>query len=150
MNNHRNTTTNSPFNNEHQDRSTAKGRRKSVVLGLVALTAVAFLITTGCTASQRRALGEEDVKDTLSSYVSNALTDQQLSLDGHLDCRSDIDTASKVSASCVGTTKDGDIVRGTLHGTANVEAETCTGDVTVAVADTQIVALPGIRCFDAV
>ena len=114
MNNNNNTNTNSPDTNDTDQRRGSPRLRKGIFVGLVALTAIAILITTGCTASQRRALGEEDVKDTLSSYVSKALTDQKLSLDGHLDCTSDIDTASKVSASCVGVTKDGNTVRGTL------------------------------------
>ncbi|HEY7628555.1 MAG TPA: hypothetical protein VH761_15900 [Ilumatobacteraceae bacterium] len=145
-----NTTTSSPTNTDNNQRRSSSGRRKGFFAGLLALTAIAFLITTGCTASQRRALGEEDVKDTLTSYVKKALNDEKLSLEGHLQCTSDIDTASNMSASCAGITKDGNAVHGTLTGTANVENETCTGDVSVAVADTQIAIVPGIHCFDSI
>jgi hypothetical protein len=109
--------------------------------------AVLLAAATSCTHDQRRSLGEEDVRDSLRATVERVLDDHGTELEGSLDCTSTISTDGAVTGSCTGTTSDGRPVAGAYTGTADVDAESCTADSTVAVADQQLANGAGVDCF---
>jgi hypothetical protein len=124
-------------------------RHRSMGLLLAAGT-VALLTFTACSASQRRALGEQDVRDSIVSHVKQAVSDQSLSLGDGLDCTSTIDASSHVSASCVGTARSGQPVTASFTGTADIDKETCTAVLVVDIDGTRVIDQPYVQCFDSV
>jgi hypothetical protein len=133
------------------DASAVASSRPSSRRGLVAVVAgtavVVLLAVSGCTSAQRQALGEQDVRDALSTQVDKAFSGRGLSRDGNLDCASTIGSDSKVSATCTGAAKSGEAVTGSFTGTADVNAETCIAQLTVKINGNQIVDQPGVDCF---
>ena len=83
----------------------------------------------------------------LSSHVEEAVSGQDLDIDGDLDCSADIAADSSLSASCTGTTASGEAVTGTFTGTADVDEETCTADLSVEVGGAVVVEESGVECF---
>ena len=149
MNNTTNTTnsTTTPTNAVSPATST---RRHRVTGLLLAAGAVALLTFTGCSAAQRRALGEQDVHDSLASHVERVISDRSLAIGNRLDCSSTIDADSHVSASCAGATSSGSVIKATYVGTADVNAETCTAVLAVDIDGTRIVEQPYVQCFKSV
>ena len=109
--------------------------------------AVVALAATACSDDQKRALGEEDVRDSL-----RASTEQVVEADGgtvadDLDCTSSIDVDGTVSGSCTGTTDTGGAISATYDGAADVDAETCTADMAVTVDDGPPTTATDVDCF---
>lgn len=147
MNTHTNTTTTSTNDTTHTPR---RYRRTGLLL---AAGAVALLTFTGCSAAQRRALGEQDIHDSLVSHVARVVNDHSLSMSRSFDCTSRIDSDSHVSASCVGYVRSGQIVKpvtATFVGTADVDAETCTAVLAVAIDGVEVIDQPYVSCFDSI
>jgi hypothetical protein len=104
---------------------------------------VAFAAATGCTDSQRRSLGEEDIRDSLRSA-----TERVVEIDGDLDCTSTITTDGAVAGTCTGTTDDGEAVEAVFAGTADVDDERCSADLIVSVGGEQQARESATNCFD--
>ena len=104
---------------------------------------VAVAAATGCTDSQRRSLGEEDVRVSL-----RAATEHVVECDGDLDCTSTISTDGAVAGTCTGTSDDGKTVEAVFAGTADVDAERCSADLTVSVDGAEQRHESGTNCFD--
>jgi hypothetical protein len=62
------------------------------------------------------------------------LDEQNIDLDGELDCSADIADDGAVTGTCTGTTDAGDSITSTLDGTVDVDEAECTSSVTVSVA----------------
>jgi len=105
---------------------------------------VAIAATAACTDSERRGLGEEDVRDSLRATAERVV---DAPIDGDLDCTSSITVDGAVTGSCTGTTDDGHAVEAVLAGTADVDAERCSGDVTVSVDGEQQAHESAANCF---
>ncbi|HEX2785602.1 MAG TPA: hypothetical protein VHN36_18620 [Ilumatobacteraceae bacterium] len=132
------------------DRRHGSSRRSGAIVLCFAAGAVAALIFTGCSAAQRRDMGEQDIHDSLATHVERVVNDHSLSVGESLDCTSTIDTQSHVSASCVGTAVSGQAVTATFTGTADIGAETCTALLLVEIDGEQVIDQPYVQCFDSV
>jgi len=138
------TTTLTPFNPQHGNKSTGNRRRRNIIVAACALTVLAI---SSCSAAQRRELGEMDVHESLESHLEQAVNDQSLSV-STLDCTSHISLDSHVSAECIGTVSSGEVVSASYNGTADVDDETCTAVLVVAIAGDQVIDQPYVQCFD--
>ena len=124
--------------------------RSRPLLAIAAGAVVVLLALAGCSKEQRRDLGEIDVRDALHGEVEQAASDQNLDVDGDLDCTADIDADSNVVASCAGTATSGEAISGTYAGTADVDAEQCSALLVITVEGAEIVNNPDAKCFDAI
>ncbi|MET0909141.1 MAG: hypothetical protein ABWZ99_06700 [Ilumatobacteraceae bacterium] len=118
--------------------------------GLLALVSVGLLaVATGCSDEQRRDLGEEDIRQSLTEHVEQVADAQGLEIDGDLTCTADITAESALTASCDGTTSSGAAVSGTFEGTADMEtdAEVCTAQLIVLVDQASVADEPDVDCF---
>lgn len=119
---------------------------------LAVLTAV--IVTVGaaaCSEEQRRDLGEVDIRETLADHVEQVVENQELALDGDLDCTADIaDDDLAVTSSCTGETSSGLTVSGSFTGSADVEAEECTAALAVTIGDEAVADESGVDCFERV
>jgi hypothetical protein len=120
--------------------------RNRILQALLPLAVVA-LAATACSDDQKRALGEEDVRDSLRASVEHVVDDAGTTLGDDLECTSSIDTDGTVTGSCDGATADGDAVAAAYAGTADVDAESCTADMTVTVGDAPPTTATGVDCF---
>lgn len=118
--------------------------RRAVLAGLAVLAVTA----TACSDDDKRALGEVDVRESLTVQVEDALSEQQLDLDGDLDCSATITEAGEVDSTCSGTTTSGEEVSGVYTGEADIDAETCTADLVVTVDGSPAVERSSVDCFD--
>jgi hypothetical protein len=146
MNNTANST-NTPNCNSNNT-NPESGRNHRSMRMLVAIGALAVIALTACNASQRRALGEMDIHDSLASHLTRAVSDRSLAVQEPLDCTSHIHPDSHVSASCVGTASSGQAISATYTGTADVDAEQCTAVLVVDIDSNRVVDQPFIQCFD--
>ena len=110
---------------------------------LAPFAVVAAIAATACTDSQRRSLGEEDVRDSL-----RAATERVVEVDGDLDCTSTIATDGAVAGTCTGTTDEGQNVEAAFAGTADVDDETCSAVLTVSVGGQEQARESATNCFD--
>ena len=117
---------------------------------LVAAGAVTLLTMSACTGAQRRALGEEDVRESLNSQVQRVVNNRSLSIGNSLDCTSSIDSTSIMSASCVGTATSGEAITAAFTGTADVDTERCTAVLVVDIDGVRVLHQPYVQCFDSV
>lgn len=106
------------------------------------------VLVVGCTADQRRGLGEEDARDALTMQIETALSDHGLALEGDLACHAVLTPNSAMTADCVGMTESGVAVAGTFDGTADADAETCSVRFVVEIDDEPVVDQPHVDCFD--
>ena len=106
------------------------------------------LASTSCSDEQRRALGEEDIRDALAGQVQQVLDEHELEPDGDLDCTGDISSAGVATGSCTGTTTTGAPIDGSFDGTADVDDETCTAQLVVEVDGEVIADSTSVDCFD--
>jgi hypothetical protein len=112
------------------------------------LASVALIVVaSACNHADRKELGEEDARAMLQQRVEQAVTGRNLSLDGGLRCTAGIDDQGALSASCQGTTTSKQAVSATMAGTADVDAETCTAQLAVAVDGEQVATEPDVDCF---
>ena len=118
-----------------------------ILLKTVLPLAVVALAATACSDDQKRALGEEDVRDSLHASVEQVVGDAGATLGDDLECTSSIGADGAVSGSCNGTTANGDAVAATYEGTADIDAETCTADMAVTVGDAAPTTATGVDCF---
>lgn len=114
---------------------------------LVGLVPLVIIVSAACTDDQRRSLGEEDVRDSLRASVERVLEDHGGAPDGDLECTATIGADGAVDAACTGRADDGAAISGSYVGTADVEAETCTAELTVAVGPTDAPVEPAVDCF---
>jgi hypothetical protein len=112
---------------------------------LAPLAVAVAIAATACTDSQRRSLGEEDVRDALAAAAERVV---DTGIDGDLDCTSTITTDGAVTGSCTGTTDDGKAVEAVFAGTADVDEERCSADLTVSVGGEQQAHETATNCFD--
>ena len=92
--------------------------------GFLALVTVGLLaLGAGCSDEQRRDLGEEDIRQSLTEHVEQVADDQGVELDGDLTCTADIAADSALTASCEGTTSAGAAMTGTFEGTADMATD---------------------------
>jgi hypothetical protein len=111
------------------------------------LAAIA-IAATACSDGQKRALGEQDVRDSLRASVEEVVTARGTSVDGDgLDCSASIAADGAVDGHCAGTTAAGEAVAVAYRGTADVDAETCTAVMTVTFAGAAQPAADGVDCF---
>lgn len=108
----------------------------------------AAVLIAGCSADQRRALGEEDARDALTTHVERAVEADGLELDGDLDCRAEIGEDSAMSASCSGAATSGVSVAGTFDGSADFDAESCSAHLVVTIDAASVVDRADVDCFD--
>jgi hypothetical protein len=127
--------------------STPRRRRRRILVA-VAVAGAGLLVLGACTDEQRRGLGEIDVVDELHDRVEQAVEAGGQTIDGDLDCDSDIDENGQVAASCAGVTDDGDDVTGAFAGTADVDEERCTAALTITVGNEPVVSEPDASCFN--
>jgi hypothetical protein len=120
-------------------------RSRRAALGALAIASLG--IVGACSDEQRRSLGEEDARASLSSRTSAAADAAGGSLDGDLDCTASIDTSGVVTAACAGSTATGDAVTGDYTGTADVDAETCEARLVVTVAGQPVTDEAVVDCF---
>ena len=118
------------------------------ILHVLLPLAVVLVAACACTDDQKRALGEEDVRDSLHASVERVLEDQgdAVGADG-LDCTSSINAAGEVAGTCAGTTEDGDAIAATYVGTADIDAETCVAELTMTVGEAEMPPGSGVDCF---
>jgi hypothetical protein len=112
-----------------------------------ALAIASLTLVGACSDEQRRSLGEEDARASLSSRTGAAADAAGGSVDGDLDCTASIDTSGEVTAACTGTTVTGDAVTGDFTGTADVDAETCEARLVVTVAGQPVTDEAAVDCF---
>ena len=112
---------------------------------LVLLAAV--LTLASCSSEQRRELGEQDVRDFLSGRIEQVADEHGVDLSDDVQCSADISPESELTASCVGTTTNGEPVAAALTGSANADDEECVGDLTVTVGS-EVTEERGVACFD--
>ncbi len=110
---------------------------------LAPVAVVIAIAATSCTDSQRRSLGEEDVRDSL-----RAAAERVVDIDGDLDCTSTIATDGAVAGTCTGSTDDGKAVEAVFAGTADVDEEKCSAELTVSVGGQQQTHESDTDCFD--
>jgi len=119
--------------------------------GLLALVSVGLLAiaAVGCSDEQRRDLGEEDVRQSLTEHVEQVAGDQDLEIDGDLTCTADITDGSTLTASCDGTTSTGGAIVGTFDGSADMETdpEVCTAHLVVLVDQASVADEADVDCF---
>ena len=60
------------------------------------------VLAVGCTADQRRGLGEEDAREALTMQIETAVATTELALDGDLACHAALAADSAMTADCVG------------------------------------------------
>jgi hypothetical protein len=106
---------------------------------------VVALGATACTDADRRELGEEDVRDSLRAAAERVV---DVEIAGDLNCTSTIAVDGAVTGSCTGTTDDGQAVEAVFAGTADVDRERCSADLTVSVAGEQQAHETATDCFD--
>jgi hypothetical protein len=87
-----------------------------------------------CSEEQQRDVEGAAVVAVLEERTLDVLDEQNVDLDGELDCSADIADDGAVTGTCTGTTKAGDSVSSSLDGTVDVEAADCSSSVTVSVA----------------
>jgi len=118
--------------------------------GLLALVTVGLLaLPAGCSDEQRRDLGEEDIRQSLTEHVEQAADDEGVDIDGDLTCTADITDQSTLTASCDGTTTTGVAVVGTFEGHADLEAdpEVCAAHLVVVVDQAAVADEADVDCF---
>ena len=118
--------------------------------GFLAIVTVGLLaLGAGCSDEQRRDLGEEDIRQSLTDHVEQVAGDQGVELDGDLTCTADITADSALNASCDGTTSSGAAVTGTFDGTADMETdpEVCTAHLVVLVDQASVADETDVDCF---
>jgi hypothetical protein len=116
------------------------------LLRIIAPIAVVVAIgATACTDADRRELGEEDVRDSLRAAAERVV---DVEIAGDFDCTSTISQGGAVTGSCTGTTADGQAVEAVFAGTADVDEETCSADLTVSVGGEQQAHEAATSCFD--
>jgi hypothetical protein len=109
------------------------GRRRSAAL-LVGVIALAFA-GVSCSEEQRRDVEGAAVVTVLEERTLDVLDEQNVDLDGELDCSADIADDGVVTGTCTGTTDAGDSVTSTLDGSVDVDEAECSSSVTISVAD---------------
>ena len=112
---------------------------------LAPLAVVVAIGATACTDSDRRELGEEDVRDSLRAAAERVV---DVEVDGDFDCTSTISQGGAVTGSCTGTTADGQAVEAVFAGTADVDEESCSADLTVSVGGRAAGPRAATNCFD--
>jgi hypothetical protein len=112
---------------------------------LAPLAVAIAIAATACTDSDRRELGAEDVRDSLRAAAERVV---DTGIDGDLDCTSTIAANGAVAGSCTGTTDDGKAVEAVFAGTADVDEEHCSADLTVSVGGEQQAHETATNCFD--
>ncbi|MET0325549.1 MAG: hypothetical protein ABW219_10025 [Ilumatobacteraceae bacterium] len=118
--------------------------------GLLALVSVGLLaIAAGCSEEQRRDLGEEDIRRSLTEHVEQVADDRGLDIDGDLTCTADITEQSTLTASCDGITSTGVAIVGSFEGTADMEddPEVCTAHLVVLVDEASVADEADVDCF---
>jgi hypothetical protein len=108
------------------------GRRRPAAL-LVGVIALAFA-GASCSEEQQRDIEGAAVVTVLEERTLDVLDEQNIDLDGELDCSADIADDGAVTGTCTGTTDAGDSITSTLDGTVDVDEAECTSSVTVSVA----------------
>lgn len=125
-------------------------RRRNVIvpsIALLTIAAVAAMLMVGCSAEQRRDLGEADVMLSLQTEIEDVLDDNNLELDGDMACTSDLDSEPNVAATCEGTTTSGKAFSGTYDGAADVDDIECSVELTIVIAGSQVVNESNVNCF---
>ena len=112
---------------------------------LAPLAVAVAIAATACTDADRRELGQEDVRDSLRAAAERVVDS---GIDGDLDCTSTITADGAVTGSCTGTTDDGKAVEAVFAGTADVDDERCSADLTVSVGGEQQAHETATNCFD--
>lgn len=107
----------------------------------------AAVLVGGCSAEQRRSLGEEDARDALTMQIERVLDAEGIELDGDLDCQSTITGGSAVTANCSGVADSGADVSGSFDGSADVDGETCSARLVVSIDGRSVVDQPQVDCF---
>jgi hypothetical protein len=108
------------------------GRRRPAAL-LVGVIALAFA-GVSCSEEQQRDIEGAAVVTVLEERTLDVLDEQNIDLDGELDCSADIAEDGAVTGTCTGTTDAGDSVTSALDGTVDVDEAECASSVTVSVA----------------
>jgi hypothetical protein len=111
---------------------TMNGRRR-LAAPLVGVIVLAFA-GVSCSEEQQRDVEGAAVVTVLEERTLDVLDEQNVDLDGELDCSADIADDGAVTGTCTGTTDAGDPVTATLDGTVEVEDAECSSSVTVSVA----------------
>ncbi len=109
--------------------------------------AVVTVAAAGCTADDKRELGEQDIRDSLRASAGRVLDEHSTSADGALRCTARIGADGVATGSCSGTTADGVAFVVRYDGTADVDAETCTATMAVTVDGVAQADRPGVDCF---
>jgi hypothetical protein len=87
-----------------------------------------------CSEEQQRDIEGAAVVTVLEERTLDVLDEQNIDLDGELDCSADIEDDGAVTSTCTGTTDAGDSITSMLDGTVDVAEAECTSSVTVSVA----------------
>ena len=124
-------------------------RRWTRTAMLATVAAGVLTLAAACSAEDRRDLGEEDVRTSLTDQVTAAVESAGHDLDGNLDCRATIGTDGDLTAECSGTTDTGAAVSGSYTGSADVDAETCTARLVTTVGNEPTVDRAAVDCFAA-
>jgi hypothetical protein len=109
--------------------------------------AVLAVAATACSDEDKRALGEQDVRDSLRASTEQVLDEQGAAVDGDLECTSSIGTDGAVQGACTGTAADGTAIVAGYVGTADVDAETCTATMAITVAGAALPDRSNVDCF---
>jgi hypothetical protein len=99
----------------------------------IAVITLAFA-GVSCSEEQQRDIEGAAVVTVLEERTLDVLDEQNIDLDGELDCSADIAEDGAVTGTCTGTTDAGDSVTSTLDGTIDVDQAECASSVTVSVA----------------
>jgi hypothetical protein len=104
---------------------------------------------SACSDEQKKDLGEIDVRESLDQKTQDAVDDAGENVDGDLECTADLDTEPNVTASCTGTTENGQAVASTYSGgTADIGDAKCRAALTVEIAGKAVKDEPEADCFD--
>ena len=109
--------------------------------------AIVTVAAVGCTADDKRELGEQDIRDSLQASADRVLDERSTSADGALRCTARISTDGVATGSCSGTTADGVPFVVRYDGTADIDAETCTATMAVTIDGVAQADRAGVDCF---
>jgi hypothetical protein len=119
--------------------------RSATALGLVALLLVG---ASSCSSEQRRDVEGASIRVALEADTKSVLDEENIELDGELDCSADISDDDVVTGTCEGTDKDGNDVMSSVDGTVDVDEATCDSVFQVTVAGDVVAEEADHDCLD--
>lgn len=116
---------------------------------LVAAAPLALLTLVACSEEQRRDVEGAAVRVVLEQRTEDILSDNDVELDGDLDCSADIGDDGSVTGTCTGTDADGNAVESSFEGTVDVDEASCEASLVVTRGSDTLSDESDVDCLDA-